>query len=69
VRQWSDFNEIQIRFLGKAQGVVDADDADLLALRSDETDLGNPDTVVDARLGADGASSVRGLSPTRPYDA
>jgi hypothetical protein len=32
--------------LRQAQRVLDADDADLLTIGSDETDLGNPDPVV-----------------------
>jgi hypothetical protein len=69
------FDQVQIRFLGQPEGVVDADDADLLAVRSDESDLRDADAVVDAwlgvgrgaaRVGADGASSVRGSS-ARPW--
>jgi hypothetical protein len=34
--------------LREAKRVVDADDANLLTIRSDEPDLRNPDSVVDA---------------------
>ncbi|MCU1692861.1 MAG: hypothetical protein JWM64_1952, partial [Frankiales bacterium] len=39
------------------EGLVERDDADLLAGRADQPDLGHTDPVVDAGLSADGASS------------
>jgi hypothetical protein len=39
-------NQIEVCLLGKLECDVDTDDADLLTGRSDEADLGNPDTVV-----------------------
>jgi hypothetical protein len=39
-------NQIEVCLLGKLEGDVDTDDADLLTGRSDEANLGNPDTVV-----------------------
>jgi hypothetical protein len=51
-----DLDEVEVGLLGKLERVFDADDADLLAGGADETDLGNTDPVVDAVLGADGAS-------------
>ncbi|GLX99327.1 hypothetical protein Hesp01_72770 [Herbidospora sp. NBRC 101105] len=56
-----DLNEIEVGLLGELQGVVDGDDADLLAVRADEADLGDTNTIVDAGLGADGTS--KGPSP------
>src|SRR5581483_1894965 len=53
-----DLDEVEIRFPGQPQRVVDAHDADLLTVRPDEAYLGHPDPVVDARLCADGVSSV-----------
>ena len=55
-----DLDQVEIGFLGQAQRILDAHDADLLALGTDESDLGDADPVVDAGLGADGASSVSG---------
>ena len=52
-----DLDEVEVRLLGESQGVLDADDADLLAVGADEPDLGDADPVVDAGLGADGSSS------------
>jgi hypothetical protein len=52
----SDLDEIEIGFLGETEGVTDGDDADLLTVGTDETDLGDTDPVVDAGFDADGAS-------------
>ena len=51
-------DEVEIGLLGQSQGVADGDDADLFAVGTDEPDLGYADPVVDAGLGADGASSM-----------
>ncbi|GAA1329932.1 hypothetical protein GCM10028787_00250 [Brachybacterium horti] len=53
-----DLHQIQIGFLGESQGVLDADDPDLLAVGADQEDLGDLDLTVDA-LFADGGSSPR----------
>src|SRR4051794_12402148 len=52
----SDLDEIEVALLGQLQGLVDRDDADLLALRTDQPYLGDTDPVVDAGFCADGAS-------------
>jgi len=51
-----DLDQVEVGLLRESQGVVDADDADGLAVRAHETDLGNPDPVVDAQLRADVSS-------------
>jgi len=51
-----DLDEIEIRLLRQAKGVVDTDDADLLAVGSDETHFVDTDPVIDAQLCADGSS-------------
>ncbi|GED11775.1 hypothetical protein CCE02nite_37740 [Cellulosimicrobium cellulans] len=45
-----DLDEVEVRVLGKAQGNLGADDADLLPAGTDESDLGDADPIVDARL-------------------
>ena len=55
-----DLDEVELGLLCQAQRILDAHDADLLALGTDEPHFGNTDPVVDAELGADGASSVNG---------
>ena len=49
----SDLDEVEVGLLGEPQGVLDAHDADLLAVRADQADLRHADAVVDARLSAD----------------
>ncbi len=51
-----DLDEVEVRLLGKLQGLVGRHDADRLPVGSDEPDLGNPDPVVDSQLGADVSS-------------
>jgi hypothetical protein len=53
----SDLDEVELGILGQSQRFADRHDADLLTLGSDQTDLGDTDTVVDAGLG-DGLSSA-----------
>ena len=43
-----DLNQIQIGFTGQSHGVLDADDADLLARRPDKADLGDANLLIDA---------------------
>jgi hypothetical protein len=43
-------DEVKVCLRGEAQSVLDAHDADLLAVRADQPHLGNPDAVVDAWL-------------------
>ena len=57
---WCNFDEVEIGIRGDAECIFDAHDADLLAVRPDEPDLRYTDAVVDARLCADGVSSVSG---------
>jgi hypothetical protein len=45
-----DFDEVEIGLGSQAQGVLDADDANLLPIGSDQTHLGDPDALVDTRL-------------------
>src|SRR5699024_8437273 len=54
-----DLDEIEVGLFGETPGILDTDDTDLLAVRSDETNFGNADTLVDARVRADGPSLVR----------
>ena len=49
-------DEIEVGLLRESQGVVDADDADGLAVRANEPNFGHPNPVVDAQLRADGSS-------------
>jgi hypothetical protein len=51
-----DLDEVEVSLLGELQGLVGRDDADRLPVGSNESDLGNPDPVVDAQLGADVSS-------------
>ena len=55
-RHGGDLDEVEVGLLREPEGVLDADDADGLAVGADEPDLGYPDPVVDAQLGADGSS-------------
>ena len=57
-----DLDQVEVGLLGQPQRVLDADDADLLAVRTDQAHLGDADPVVDAGLCADVSSSGR---PTR----
>ena len=49
-RHGRDFDEVEIGLGSQAQGVLDADDANLLPIGSDQTHLGDPDALVDTRL-------------------
>ena len=53
-----DLDEVEVGLLGQPQRVADGDDADLLAVGTDEPHLGDADPVVDPGLSADGASSI-----------
>ena len=55
-----DLDEVEFGVLGQAQRLADRHDADLLALGTDQADLGDADTVVDAGLG-DGLSSAAAM--------
>ena len=59
-----DLDQVEIGLLGELEGLARGDDADGLAVGSDEPDLGYPDPVVDAQLGADVSSMSFGW-PTR----
>ena len=54
---WSDLNQIEIGLLGQLECLVGRHDANGFTVGSDEPDLGYPDPVVDAQLGADESSS------------
>ena len=51
-----DLDEVEVRLLGKAERIGGGNDADGLATGANESDLGNPDPVVDSKLGADVSS-------------
>src|SRR5665647_3573685 len=53
-----DLHKVEVGLLGKADSVLDADDAHLLTVRADEPYLGHTDAVVDARFSADVSSKV-----------
>src|SRR3954454_16542077 len=59
-----DLDKVEIGLLSEAQRVTDGDDADLLAVGTDETHFRDSDPVVDAGFDADGASS--GFADTDP---
>ncbi|GLI30773.1 hypothetical protein BCONGLO52_16140 [Brachybacterium conglomeratum] len=56
VRTRCDLDQVEVCFLGETQGVLDTDLTDLLAVGTDQEDLGDPDLTVDA-LFADVGSS------------
>ena len=43
-------DQVEVGLLGQSQRVLDADDADLLAVGADQAHFGDPDALVDARL-------------------
>src|SRR5699024_5549515 len=49
-----DLDQVEIGFLGQTQCVLHGNDSGLLTVGPDESDLGHPDAVIDAGLGADG---------------
>src|SRR4051794_16431701 len=61
-RHRSNLDQIQIDIRGQLQGALERHDADLLTLRTDQTDLTSPDLFVHAWFDADGASSERCFS-------
>src|SRR6266545_592683 len=63
-----DLDQVEIRLAGDFEGLGDGHDAHLLAVRTDEPDLGHANAIVDTRFGADGTSlgpdeSVTGRTP------
>ncbi len=50
-------DQVEIGLDSQAQGIFNTHDADLLAVGSDKPDLRYADTLIDASLSADGASS------------
>src|SRR5688500_17444545 len=60
-----DLDEVEVACMGRLKGLVGRHDAGCLAVGVNESDLGNPDPVVDAQLGADMSSWVGtpGLTP------
>ena len=67
------FDQIQIDVRGQLEGLLQRDDAHLLTLGADQSDLGHADLLVDAWFDADGASLVvpvlvvvRGAGAERP---
>jgi hypothetical protein len=59
-----DLDQVEIGLLSELEGFARGDDADGLAVGSDEPDLGYPDPVVDAELGADVSSMLSGMCRT-----
>ncbi|GGN89334.1 hypothetical protein GCM10010112_73740 [Actinoplanes lobatus] len=57
-RHRSNLDQIQIDIRGQLESTLERHDADLLTLRTDQTDLTSPDLFVHAWFDADGASSV-----------
>ena len=57
LRARGDLDQVEVGVLGELEGLARGDDADGLTVGSDEPDLGYPDPVVDAQLGADVSSS------------
>src|SRR5215471_1862547 len=61
-----DLYQIEVCLLSEPERLVDGDDPDLLALRTDQPDLRSADALVDTRFGADvtstGSSVAAGLS-------
>src|SRR5438876_2671436 len=53
---WRNLDEVEVEFLGARQGILQRDDADLLAVGTDQPDLGSADALVDARVKRDPAS-------------
>src|SRR5690606_1963727 len=45
-----DLHQVEVGLVGKAQGVLQTDDPDLLTVRTDQAHLGDADPVVDAGL-------------------
>src|SRR4029077_6161483 len=56
-------DQVQVHVGGQLESALQGDDAHLLTLRSDQPYLTGTDLLVDARLVADGASSVRPTGP------
>jgi hypothetical protein len=50
LRVGRDLDEVEIAVLGVGERLVDREDPDLFTVRTDQTDLGNPDPFVDPRL-------------------
>src|SRR5690606_25344839 len=67
-RVGSDLDQVEICLRGQPERVLDADDADLLAVGADQAHLGNSDALVDAWL-ADRYSSCRRLLPPHTWKA
>src|SRR5690349_7348873 len=63
---WCNFDEVEIGIRGDAESIFDADNAYLLAVRSDQADFRYADALVDAGLSADGASYVGSAEETHP---
>ncbi|GAA2423204.1 hypothetical protein GCM10009856_36790 [Mycolicibacterium llatzerense] len=55
---WRNFDKVEIGVCGDAEGIFDAHDAYLFAVRSDQPNFRYSNALVDACLSADGASRV-----------
>ena len=58
IRDRRDLDEVEVGLLGELERLVGRHDADRLAVRADEAYLGDPDPVVDPKLGADVSSCL-----------
>lgn len=47
---WGDLNKVEVCFLGKIESDLKADNTDLFPSWADESNLGDTDSIVDARL-------------------
>src|SRR5262249_60196764 len=56
-------DQVEVRFLGQPERIVDAYDSHLLAGRADKPDFGNPDALVNAWFDADVTSLASPVSP------
>src|SRR5262249_48661528 len=62
-----DLHQVEIGLPGKVKGLGDGNDADLFAVRTDESDLRHANALVDTRFGADGTSLGYFAVSDRPY--
>src|SRR5262249_23675433 len=62
-----DLHQVEIGLPGKVECLGDGNDADLFAVRTDESDLGHANALVDTRFGADGSSLGYIACPDRSY--
>jgi hypothetical protein len=69
LRHRSHLDEVEVRFYGEAERILDADDPHLLAIWSDESDLRHADPVIDPWLDADGGSLLEVMGRDLPEES